>query len=128
VGKAQQAYAALSPEDAGSYEKVKEAILKRYDITEDSYRQQFRSLKRNTGESGRELVARLDDLAAKWLKSCKSQEEVRDRVVLEQFLSTLPEDVRIFVKERKPKSAEEAGKLADDFSQARRPEGKGEDN
>ena len=124
VGKAQQAYAALSPEEAGIYEKVKEAILLRYDITEDSYRQKFRSLKRNPRESGRELVARLDDLAAKWLKSCKTPEEVRDRIILEQFLNTLPEEVRIFVKERKPKSAGEAGKLADDFSQARKSEEK----
>ena len=122
IGKAQQAYTALGPEDAGSYEKVKEAILRRYDITEDSYRQRFRSLKRNPGESGRELVARMDDLAAKWLKSCKTLEEIRDRIILEQFLNTLREDVRVFVKERKPKSAAEAGKLADDFNQARKSE------
>ncbi len=109
IGKAQKAYAALNPEDAVSYEKLKEAILKRYNITEESYRQRLRAVKRKPGESGCELVARLDDLATKWLKSCKSPEEVRDKIVLEQFL---PEDVRIFVKERKPGSAEMAGKLA----------------
>ena len=37
VGKAQQVYAALNPEDVESYDKVKEAILQRYGITEDSY-------------------------------------------------------------------------------------------
>ena len=64
VGKAQQVYAALNPEDAESYEKVKEANLQRYDITEERYRQQFRALERNPGESNREVVAELDDLAA----------------------------------------------------------------
>ena len=64
VGKAQQAYAALGPEDAGSYKAVKEAILRRYDITEECYRQRFRLQKRNSGESYRDLVAKLDDLAA----------------------------------------------------------------
>ena len=125
VGKAQQAYAALTTEDAMSYEKVKEAILQRYNITSESYRQRFRALRQKTGESGQELVARLDDLAAKWLKSCKTPEEIRDKIILEQFLNILPEEVRIFVKERKPESAGKAGKLVDDFVQARKPEEKG---
>ena len=125
VGKAQQAYAALTTEDAMSYEKVKEAILQRYNITSESYRQRFRALRQKTGESGQELVARLDDLAAKWLKSCKTPEEIRDKIILEQFLNILPEEVRIFVKERKPESAGKAGKLVDDFVQTRKPEEKG---
>ena len=37
---------------------------------------------------------------------------MEDKVVLEQF--------KIFVLERKPESSEEAGKLADDFQQARK--------
>ena len=45
VGKAQQAYAALTTEDAMSYENVKEAILQRYNITSESYRQRFRALR-----------------------------------------------------------------------------------
>ena len=51
VGRAQQAYAALSSVDAASYEKLKAAILQRYDITEESYRQRFRSVRKKTGES-----------------------------------------------------------------------------
>ena len=34
VGKAQQAYASLNAEDASDYDRVKKAILQRYDITE----------------------------------------------------------------------------------------------
>jgi len=34
VSKAQQAYAALSPDDAKDYAKLKKAILLRYDINE----------------------------------------------------------------------------------------------
>ena len=126
VGKAQQAYAALGPEDAGSYKAVKEAILRRYDITEESYRQRFRLQKRNSGESYRDLVAKLDDLACKWLQPRETLEEIRDKVVLEQLVNSLQEEVRVFVKERKPKSVEEAGILADDFTQARKMELGGE--
>ena len=41
TGKAQQAYAAVPPEDAKSYDSVKEAILRRYDINEETYRERF---------------------------------------------------------------------------------------
>jgi hypothetical protein len=81
-GRAQQPYSVMKGTDATSYDKLKEAILQRYDITEESYRQRFRLCKKKDGESSRELVARLDDLATKWLKTCKTTEEVKDRVVL----------------------------------------------
>ena len=76
VGKAQQAYAGVSVADAGDYEKLKAAILRRYDITEKSYRQRFRSAKLKAGESVTESLARIVDLAGKWMKSAKSRDEV----------------------------------------------------
>lgn len=122
VGKAQEAYAALSMEDSRDYEKVKEAILRRFDITEESYRQRFRSAKKREEESNRELVVRLNDLAGKWMKVYETREELLDQVVLEQFLRTLPEEVRVFVRERCPQTSTEASKFADDFLQARKEE------
>ena len=112
VGKAQQAYAGLSTADASDYDKLKEAILQRHDITEESYRQQFHAVKKSGGSS-KELVIRLDDLASKWLKSHEKPEDIRDRVVLEQFLG-----MQSVIRERKPATSEEAGRLADDFLQA----------
>ena len=38
IGKAQQAYVAMSPREAGDYDKLKQAILRCYDINEESYR------------------------------------------------------------------------------------------
>ena len=35
------------------------------------------------------------------------------------MINTLPDDVKIWVKERKPQTSEEAGQLADDYAQAR---------
>ena len=68
TGKAQQAYAALSSEDSKNFVKVKEAIFKHYDINEETYCQRFRSAKAKEGESPSEVVTRLSDMAAKWLK------------------------------------------------------------
>ena len=63
TGKAQQAYAALGADDSDQYDK---AILRRYNINEETYR---RSAKMKKGETPRELVTRLIDLARKW--SCQ---------------------------------------------------------
>ena len=63
TGKAQQAYAGLLPEEAKTYDTVKEAILRRYDINMETYRQRFRNLRLQENESPQEVVTRLRDLA-----------------------------------------------------------------
>ena len=118
TGKAQQAYAALDPTEAQSYVSVKAAILRRYNINEETYRKRFRTLKLKQGQTPTEIATRPTDLAGKWLKNCHSANEVRDAVVKEQLMTTLPEDVRIWVTERKPKTTTEAAQLAEDYIQA----------
>ncbi len=49
----------------------------------------------------------------------KSREEVLDQIILE-FLKTLADDVRVFVRERNPELSEKAAKLADGYLQARK--------
>ena len=120
VGKAQQAYAAMSTEDSANYTQLKQAILRRYNITEESYRQRFRFLKKESGETNRELATRLTDLAGKWLKKCDTLDKLKDAIVCEQLINTLPTDVQVWVRERKPKTSQEAGQLADDYVQARK--------
>ena len=116
TGRAQQAYAALDPSDAECYTTVKAAILRHYNINEETYRQRFRSFKYRAPT---EIATRLTDLAGRWLKDCSTFEEVKDAVVKEQLLTTLPEDVRMWVKERKPKTTTDAAQLAEDYLQAR---------
>ena len=119
VGKAQRAYAALAVADAGDYKRVKAAILKRYDITDDSYRRRFRAAALKPKETYKELHVRMEDLVTKWLKTYETVEKIKDQIILEQLLNTFAEDTRVFVKERKPRTSEEACKLADDFMTAR---------
>ena len=51
TGKAQQAYAAMAADAARVYENLKAAILRRYNINEDTYRQRFRTAKLKAGET-----------------------------------------------------------------------------
>ena len=109
--------------NSSNYASLKEAILRRYNISEETYRRQFRATTLKKGETPRELVTRLTDLARKWSKDCSTTEELLDLVVREQFLNSLPEDARTWVRERKAKSSVEAGELAEDFFQAHTTEG-----
>ena len=122
TGKALQAYAALSNDDSKEYEKVKEAIFRRYNINEETYRQRFRAVKWKMNETPMEMVTRIKDLAEKWLKTTTTKEEVIDAVVKEQFIEVLPEEAKVWVKEHKPDSSQKAGSLAEDFRQARKKE------
>ena len=107
-------------DQAGDYGELKAAILRRYNTNEETYRQRFRTAKLGDGETPRELATRLSDLALWWTKDCHTAAEVRELVVKEQLLNTLPEDVRVWVSERKPTTSAEAGQLAEDYLQARK--------
>ena len=65
TGKAQQAYAAMSAEDATDYQQVKMAILRRYNISEETYRRRFRMARKKEGETFGEMAIRLHDLGKK---------------------------------------------------------------
>ena len=119
-GRALQAYAALSADRASDYQEVKKAILRRYDIGEETYRQRFRTARKKESEAYVELATRLLDLAKKWLTDCSTAEAVVEKVVLEQLLDITPLDLRVWLCERKLKTVTEAGSLADDFMSARR--------
>jgi len=92
VSKAQQAYAALSPDDVKDYVKLKKAILLHYDINEERYHQHFQATTRKEGKTNRKPSAKLQDLADKWTQGCRSREELKDLILLEQMESTLPEN------------------------------------
>ena len=80
--------------DSMDYKQVKEAILKCYNISEETYRQCFRAAKQKEEETYTELVVHLEDLIHKWTASCETIRDVLERFTIEQLLSTMP--VRVF--------------------------------
>ena len=61
-GKALAAYAALTPKDAVVYDTVKGAILRRYEIDEETYRQRFRTDHKKGEESYHEYADHIGDI------------------------------------------------------------------
>ena len=110
---------AIDTKDTGDYPIIKKAILQRYDVNEESYRRKFRARARKTEESYTNLATDLMDLGRRWLQDCKTAEDVLEKIAIEQLLSALPEEVRVWVREHQPKTCAEAGHWADEHAQAR---------
>lgn len=119
-GRAQQAYAAMHTEDALVYSEVKKAILRRYDINEETYRQRFRAARRKEGEPYIELATRMADLFGKWTADCTTVEALSEKLLIEQLLNNMPADLRVWLSDKKPSTSKEAGRLADDYVLARK--------
>lgn len=121
TGKAHAAYVSRAQEDTTDYTRVKEVILKQYYICEETYRQRFREAACQKDERFRDLYVRLKDLCNKWIRpEEKNINDVLEVVIMEQLLKVLTPEVQIWVKERKPKSGQEAAELADEYTVARR--------
>ena len=67
-GRAQEVYSRLSEEVAQDYDRVKLALTKRYDLTEDGYRRKFRASKPENDESPAQFIVRLDRYSLRWLE------------------------------------------------------------
>ena len=120
-GKARSAYVAMDINDSMDYARVREAILEKYEINEEVYRRRFREPDVRTGESPKELYQRLKDLFRKWIRpEQKTVEEVAEDIILEQFFRTLSPEVRVWVKEHKPQTGQQAAVLVENFLSARR--------
>ena len=97
TGKAQKAFAALEDGAAGDYDALKAAILKRYGINEEAYRQRLRGLKKQSDESYRELATRAMETSTKWLQDYGTREEVIEAVTTEQLLNEMPGELKMWV-------------------------------
>ena len=118
MGKAQKAFAALKDGAAGDYDALKAAILKRYGINEEGYRQRLRGVKKQSDETYRELAPRAMETTTKWLQDYGTREEVIEAVTTEQLMNEMPGELNMWVRERKPRTSALAGELADDYVQA----------
>ena len=117
TGKALAAYASLNGNTASSYDDVKKATLHHYDVNEEAHRRRFRSDRKKPEESYQNWGDRLSNHFTRWTKDRRMPlEEV---MVLDQFLAGAPEELRVWLKERKPESLKQATELADDYTLAR---------
>ena len=108
-------YSRLSYEICCSYKRTKQALRSTCRLTPQAYLKKFRSGHRSGDESFLQFCERLRDIQSYYYQAAHITdfESLREADLLEQFLTSLPDDVRKFVGERQPKNVRDAGTLAD---------------
>ena len=120
-GRALEVYSRLSEEAARDYDKVKIALMKRYDLTEDGYRRKFRASKPEVDESPDQFIVRLDRYLLRWLELSDTErtfDGLKDLIVKEQFIDSCPKDLAIHLRERAPETLAQIAKIADQYLEA----------
>ena len=108
----------MSDNAAKDYDQLKEALLKRYDLTEDGFRTKFREAKPEIGESPEQFIIRLRNYLSRWIELSNTTEDfesVCNLFVKEQFTDSCPKDLAIHVRERAPSDLEELAKIAEQY-------------
>ncbi|XP_038147575.1 uncharacterized protein LOC119787665 [Cyprinodon tularosa] len=111
----------MDEDRAHCYNELKAALLAKFDISPETYRQRFRSTVVPPDESPAETYSRLKGLFRRWIRPTQhTKEQIGEAIILEQFLRVLPPEMRTWVKEHEPKDGQHAAKLATQFLNARK--------
>ena len=120
-GTALDVYSRLAPSDACNYDILRDALLKRYQLTEEGFRQKFRNSRQEVGETCSQFMVRLDSYLSRWMELGnvkETYEALRDLFLREQFLAVSNKNLVIFLKERQIKTAGELATFADQYMEA----------
>ncbi|XP_059812849.1 trichohyalin-like isoform X2 [Hypanus sabinus] len=120
-GKAQRVYTALSMEEGEeeSYDKVKAAILRSYELVPEAYRQKFRNLKKGWNQMYTEFAYEKGVLLDHWCTAETVEEDywhLRELILIEEFKGCVLEDIRMYLNEKPNKSISEFARFADEYT------------
>ena len=104
TGGALEIFYGLSEEDQKSYDALKEALLRKYQLTEDQFRKNFFFAKAEMDETPAQFMARIERIFSKWLELShveKTYEAICSLFVREQFIRRCRADLQAYIKEKK---------------------------
>ncbi|XP_072899713.1 uncharacterized protein [Hemitrygon akajei] len=118
-GKAQRAYAALSmeEEEVENYEKVKEGILRTYELVPEAYRQKFRNLKKGWNQTYSEFAYEKGVLLDRWCAAEMVEEDfwhLRELILIEEFRGCVSDDIQMYFNGKPNMSISEFARFADE--------------
>ena len=120
-GKALQAYACMDINDVTNYGAIKQAVLKRFNVSAETSRIMFRESLPSNHSSFSDYGVKLSSMATSWVRNAQAHsfQTLFEMMVLEQFLSKVPEDLRVWLIDKKPANVKEASEFADSYCQSR---------
>ena len=82
------------------------------------YREKFRSIKKDNTVTFTLVAFRLETSFKRWIRSLNVTkfDELKQVVLIEQYMSCLPDDIRIWLLDRNPTTLSDAAKLSDEYT------------
>ncbi|XP_076435072.1 uncharacterized protein LOC143274949 [Babylonia areolata] len=123
TGHALEVYSRLSREDADDYEKLKSALLRSYDFSEQGFQKRFRSSRPEKNESPAQFLTRIQNYLERWVELAeknKDYEGLSYLVLKEQFMDSCPRDVQSFLLQEKDQSLKSLTEAAQRFLESQR--------
>jgi transposase InsO family protein len=121
--KAKSAYLEIPEPTSQDYEKSKSVIIKAYQLTADHYRYRFRTSQKNPDEDFVQWGNRTRRYLNRWMtvaEAIDDKDKILEQVVMERLLDAVSPELRSWLKDQKPKTAEELGNLANLHVQSRK--------
>lgn len=122
-GEASQVVARLSAGEAGDYDLVKSSLLSKYKLSTEEFRRRFRTGRKKANESFVEFACSLTDNLVEWIKGSSAEGDfgkLQNLICLEQFYECLPDNIRLWVRDRQVGvCVKKAGQLADEYVTSR---------
>jgi len=120
--KSLQCYSRLGEVDARDYNKLKAALLRRFDLTADRFRRKFYDTKRDREETAAEFVVRLASYLDRWIHLVGIEstfEDLKALLVRERFLESCDDRLALYLRESASSKLDEVVSLADHYIKAR---------
>ena len=123
TGRALEVFCRISESEVIDYDRVKEVLQKRYNLTEDGYRQKFSACTAEDGQNLSMFIVRLKTYLDRWMKLSETPQTydgLRDLCIRGHFLNASPVDLSTYLRERKLPTLDEVAQSADLFLTARK--------
>lgn len=121
--KAKSIYLEIPDPAAQNFEESKSIIIKGYQLTADHYRYRFRTSEKKPDEDFVQWGYRTRRYLNRWMTVAEATgdvEKILEQFMIERLLDAVSPELRAWLKEQKPKTAEELGNLANLHVQSRK--------
>ncbi|XP_075737410.1 uncharacterized protein LOC119162224 [Rhipicephalus microplus] len=120
-GEALNVFSRMPASDCTDYEKLRKALMIRFRLTEEGFREKFRRATPNNNETCSLFLTRLRNFLERWVDLAgtgNSYEALFELVLKEQFLSTCATTLELFLREKTDASLGDMVQRAEQYTEA----------